>query len=118
MVWMSGGSEIVHDSDTRQLKILELFFAHKLFRSFGSRAWFLLRRFGSFDLRFDVLAFPAACHAYSVTQNCKNRGRIRREKRRKSIRRRRRGAGGGREEQGASRCGWWSRRRARDARQI
>ena len=50
------------------MKILELFVAHELFRGFGSRICFLLRCFRSFDLRFDALAFPAACHAYSVTQ--------------------------------------------------
>ena len=35
VVGMSGGGEVVHDADTRELKILDLFFAHKLFRSFG-----------------------------------------------------------------------------------
>src|SRR6266550_3595382 len=68
MVGMSGGSEVVHDTDTGQLKVLALFFAYELFRSLGSRTRFLLRCFRSFDLRFDVLAFPATCHAYSVTQ--------------------------------------------------
>jgi len=68
MVGVRGGREVVHDSDTRELKILELLFAHEFFRRFGSRTWVLLRGFRSFDLRFHIFTFPAACHAYSVTQ--------------------------------------------------
>ncbi len=63
MVGMSGGSEVVGDAGARELQILARLFAHELFGSFGPRTWFLLRSFRSFHLRFDVLTFPAACHA-------------------------------------------------------
>jgi hypothetical protein len=43
-------------------------FAHDLLRSFLPRPRFLLRRFRRFHLRFDVLAFPAPRHTYSLTQ--------------------------------------------------
>ena len=36
VVGMSGRGEVVDDADTRELKILDLFFAHKLFRCFGA----------------------------------------------------------------------------------
>src|SRR5260370_40671020 len=97
--------------------MLELVVADGLFRGFGSRICFLLRCFRSFGLRFDALAFPAACHAYSVTQIVQIAGESEEKGGEKSIKRRRRGAGEERGERGASRCGWWFRRRARDARQ-
>src|SRR5882762_158895 len=68
MVGMSGGSEVVGDANARQFKIFARLFAHKLFWSFWSRPRFLLRRFRRFHLRFDVLAFPAPRHIYSLTQ--------------------------------------------------
>lgn len=77
MVGMSGGGEIVDDAGARELKILARLFAHELFGSFRSRTRFFFRGFRRFDLRFDVLAFPAACHVTSVTQNGAIRGRIR-----------------------------------------
>src|SRR5882762_1468017 len=114
MVGMSGGSEVVGDANARQFKIFARLFAHKLFWSFWSRPRFLLRRFRRFHLRFDVLAFPAPRHIYSLTQVGPLRA-IHTEKLRK-IRRRRRGVAGELAEQGASRREWCSRRRARDVR--
>jgi hypothetical protein len=89
MVGMSGGSEVVGDADARQLKILARFFAHELFWSLGSRTRPLLLLFRSFDLRFDVLAFPASRHTYSVTQIVQTASNSEEKSGAKSIRRRR-----------------------------
>ncbi len=50
------------------LGILARLLPHELFRGFLSRTRLLLRRFRRFHLRFDVLAFPAPRHTYSLTQ--------------------------------------------------
>ena len=63
MLGMGGGSKVIHDAGARQLQIVEPLFARDLFRGFLYDAPFVLGSFRFCHLRFDVLAFPASCHA-------------------------------------------------------
>src|SRR6266481_10227843 len=68
MLGVGGGREVIDDAGARQLQVLALLVALQLFGGFGPRARFLLWCLRFFHLRFDVLAFPASCHSYSLTQ--------------------------------------------------
>ncbi len=64
MARVSGGLEIMRNSDAGQLQVFALLFAAELVRAFGVVAVVALRSLARFDLCFHIFAFPSSRHTF------------------------------------------------------
>ena len=69
VVGVGGGGEIIGDAGAGHLQIVDALLPQMLLDALLSVFCRGLAGFNGFDLRFDVLTFPASGHAYIVAQS-------------------------------------------------